>query len=130
MLRKTLLFGSVFLIFIAEVRAQEIKATISVLSTRVAQVDKSVFNTMQTALNDFLNNRKWTTEDFQPREKITCNFLLNLSSGQDNIYTASLIIQAARPVYNSSYQSPLINFQDEAVIFRYVQFQPLDFNEN
>jgi hypothetical protein len=129
MLRKTLLFISFFLIYLADVRAQEIKATISVLSNRIAQVDKSVFNTLQTALNDFLNNRKWTTEDFQPREKINCNFLLNLSSGQDNVYTASLIVQAARPVFNSSYQSPLINFQDEAVTFRYVQFQPLDFNE-
>jgi len=130
MLKKYLLVCSLFLFSLAKGYAQELKATISVLSQRVAQVDKSVFNTMQTALNDFLNNRKWTSDDFLPREKITCNFLLNLASGQDNIYTASLIVQAARPVYNSSYQSPIINYQDESVVFRYVQFQPLDFNEN
>lgn len=130
MLRKNLLVCSIFLFFLSGIRAQELKATISVLSNRVAQVDKSVFTTMQTALNDFLNNRKWTSEEFLPREKITCNFLLNLASGQDNVYTASLIVQASRPVYNSSYQSPIINYQDESVIFRYIQFQPLDFNEN
>ena len=130
MVRKYLLICSLISFSLAGARGQELKATISVLSQRVAQVDKSVFTTMQTALNDFLNNRKWTSEEFLPREKITCNFLLNLSSGQDNIYTASLIVQAARPVFNSSYQSPIINYQDESVIFRYVPFQPLDFNEN
>jgi hypothetical protein len=128
--RKNLLVCSIFLFSLSGIRAQELKATISVLSNRIAQVDKSVFTTMQTALNDFLNNRKWTSEEFLPREKITCNFLLNLASGQDNVYTASLIVQASRPVYNSSYQSPIINYQDESVIFRYIQFQPLDFNEN
>jgi hypothetical protein len=130
MLRKRLLVCSILLFSQSGIRAQELKATISVLSNRIAQVDKSVFTTMQTALNDFLNNRKWTSEEFLPREKITCNFLLNLASGQDNVYTASLIVQASRPVYNSSYQSPIINYQDESVIFRYIQFQPLDFNEN
>ena len=96
----------------------------------MSQVDKNIFTTLQSALNDFLNNRKWTNETFQQREKISCNFLLNLTGGSDNIYQASLIIQAARPVYNSSYMSPLVNYQDESVTFRYIQFQPMDFNES
>lgn len=111
-------------------RAQELKATITILSNRLpSSVDKKIFQTLQAALNDFLNNKKWTNENFQPQERIVCNFLLNLSNGQDNVYTGSLIVQAARPVYNSSYQSPLMNFQDESVTFRYVQYQSLDFNE-
>ena len=111
-------------------RAQELKANITILSNRIgSNVDKKIFQTLQSALNDFLNNRKWTNENFQPQEKIVCNFLLNFISGQDNVYSASLTIQAARPIYNSSYQSPLINFMDESVTFRYIQFQSLDFNE-
>ena len=111
--------------------AQELRANITILSNRISSaVDKRIFQTLQQALNDFLNNHKWTNEVFQPQEKIVCNFLLNLSQGSDNVYQGSLTIQAARPVFNSSYQSPLINFLDESVTFRYVQFQTLDFNEN
>jgi hypothetical protein len=67
----------------------------------------------------------------QPNEKIDCNFLLNLDATNDvNVYNASLTVQAARPVFNTSYLSPIINFQDEAVNFKYVEFQQLDFNDN
>ncbi|HVY76133.1 MAG TPA: DUF4835 family protein [Puia sp.] len=120
----------VFLLINAQTRAQELRANVTVLSNRIGTgVPKQVFQTLQSALYDFLNGRKWTNESFSDNEKITCNFLLNLTSGADNIYGGSLTIQAGRPVYNSSYQSPLINFMDEAISFRYVQFQPLDFNE-
>lgn len=120
----------VFLLINAQTRAQELRANVTVLSNRIGTgVPKQVFQTLQSALYDFLNGRKWTSESFSDNEKITCNFLLNLTSGADNIYGGSLTIQAGRPVYNSSYQSPLINFMDEAISFRYVQFQPLDFNE-
>jgi hypothetical protein len=116
----------------AVVQAQELKATITVVSNQVGNsVNPGVFKTLQTALNNFLNNRKWTSDNFLPNEKIDCNFLLNLeSAGETNVYNASLNIQAARPVYNSSYLSPIINFRDENVTFKYVEFQQLDFNEN
>jgi hypothetical protein len=78
-----------------------------------------------------MNNRKWTSDNFLPNEKIECNFLLNLEpTGDANVYNASLTIQAARPIYNTSYLSPIINFRDENVSFKYVEFQQLDFNEN
>lgn len=112
--------------------AQELQAKISVNAARVgSQVDKKVFQTLQNALNTFLNSRKWTGETFQPNEKITCNFLLNiLEASTDNVYKAALTVQAARPVFNSSYDSPLVNFIDDGVVFRYVEFQPIEFNEN
>jgi hypothetical protein len=113
-------------------RAQELKANVTVLANRVgSNVDKHVFQTLQTALYDFLNSRKWTNESFGNNEKIACNFLLNVTGAQDNnTYSATLTVQAGRPIFNSSYQSPLINFMDESVSFRYIQFQALDFNEN
>jgi hypothetical protein len=126
-----LLLSFLFLILITGLRSQELQARVSVNAARIStQVDKNIFNTLQTSLNDFLNNHKWTSETFQANEKITCNFLVNLSAVTDNVYTAAITVQAARPVFNSSYQTPLINFNDEAVSFRYVQFQPMDFNEN
>ncbi len=112
--------------------AQEIQARITINSSRVSsQTDKKVFQTLQTALHNFLNNRKWTGETFQPNEKINCNFLLNINQASDgNVYKASLTIQAARPVYNTSYETPLVNFMDDAVTFKYVEYQPIEFNES
>lgn len=113
-------------------QAQEISAKVTVLSNRIAtQVDKRIFTTLQTQLNNLLNNRKWTEDNFKVNERIECNFILNLDKMvEQNVYTASLIIQAARPVFNSNYQSPLINWQDNDIRFRYVEYQPVEFNEN
>jgi hypothetical protein len=113
-------------------RAQELNAKITVMANRIPNtVDHKIFQTLQSSLYNFLNNRKWTNESFQNNEKIVCNFLVNISSaGENNTYQATLTVQAGRTIYNSSYQSPLINFNDESFTFRYVEYQPLDFNEN
>lgn len=113
-------------------QAQELDARITINASRVGtQVNKNIFQTLQKTLNTFLNNRKWTKENFRSNEKITCSFLLNINQSLDNnVFQASLTIQAARPVYNSAYQSALVNFIDDAVTFRYVEFQPVEFNEN
>jgi Domain of unknown function (DUF4835) len=120
-----------FLLSLPRPQAQELQAGISILSNRISsQIDHKIFQTLQGALYDFLNNRKWSNENFQPNEKIVCNFLLNLSGSLDNnTFQGTLTIQAARPVFNSSYQSPLVNFLDQSITFRYIQFQPLDFSE-
>ena len=112
--------------------AQELNARVAVNSSRVGTtVNRNVFQTLQTALNTFLNNRKWSKDVFIPNEKIDCSFFLNLQPTNDaNVYSASLTIQAARPVFNTSYVSPIINFQDEDIIFKYIEFQQLEFNEN
>ncbi len=112
--------------------AQELKAKVTVLAQRVpTTVDKRIFTTLQTNLTNFLNNRKWTNDNFGPNEKIECSFLLNISElVETNVYKASLTVQCARPVFNSSYQSPLVNFIDDKVVFRYQEFQPIEFNEN
>ncbi len=112
--------------------AQELNARVTVNSSRIGTtVNRNVFQTLQTALTTFLNNRKWTKDVFLVNEKIDCSFFLNLQPGNDaNVYSASLTIQAARPVFNTSYLSPIINFQDEDVIFKYIEFQQLEFNES
>lgn len=118
-------------LFTLNVSAQELRGRVSVISSRVGNnVDKKVFQTLQTALNDFVNSRKWSTDNFATQEKIDCSFLLNLeSTGDANVYKASLTIQSGRPVYNSSYISPVINYQDNDVVFKYTEFQQLEFVE-
>lgn len=129
---KLFFYFFVFLLFAQYSQAQELQARLTVVANNIStQVDKKTFRTLQTALTNFINNRKWTNNTYQPQEKIKCNFLLNLDQDMGkNVFKGSLTIQAARPVYNSSYESPIINFQDADVTFRYVEFQPIEFNEN
>ena len=119
-------------IFTTKGQSQELRGRVSVVSNRVNNTaDKKAFTTLQTALNDFVNNRKWSSDTYAANEKIDCNFLLNIeSTGEPNVYKASLTIQSGRPVFNTSYVSPLINYQDNDVTFKYVEFQQLEFNEN
>lgn len=112
--------------------AQELKAKVTVMAARVATtVDRKIFTTLQTQLNNFMNNRKWTADVFRDNEKIECSFIVNIESAvEPNVYKASLTVQAARPVFNASYQSALVNFIDPELLFKYVEFQPVEFNEN
>src|SRR5215213_3319116 len=114
------------------VSSQELQAKFSIVSSKVSSgVDKKIFQTLQTAVNNFLNNRKWTNDNYQPQEKIKCSFLFTIDEyAGNNIFKGTLTVQAARPIYNTSYESPIINIQDPSVQFRYVEFQSLDFNEN
>ena len=112
--------------------AQELLAKVTVIASRVnTTVDKRIFITLQTQLNNLMNTRKWTNDVFQQNEKLECSFILNIESiVEPNVYKATLTVQAARPVYNSSYQCALVNFLDAEVTFKYQEFQPVEFNES
>jgi len=114
------------------VQGQEIQSRLSVITSKVSiQVDKKIFQTLQTGLTNFLNTRKWTTDVFQPSEKIQCSFLLTIEQDMgNNIFKGKMTVQAARPAYSTTYDSPLMNFQDDNLVFKYQEFQPIEFNEN
>jgi Domain of unknown function (DUF4835) len=123
----------IFLLLAATIaNAQELNARVTINSSSVGtNVNKNVFQTLQSAITTFINTRSWTSVSYLPNEKIDCSFLFNLQPTSDpNTFNASLTIQAARPVFNSSYVSPIINFQDKDVNFKYIEFQQLDFNDN
>lgn len=117
---------------IAAAQAQELNARVTVSAKQVgSNVNKNTFMTLQTALYNFINNKKWSKDVYAPNERIDCTFFLNLEATDDaNVYSGSLTIQAARPVFNTSYLSPIINFKDDDITFKYVEFQQLDFNDN
>lgn len=112
-------------------QAQELRANVSVIADRMKNTDPGIFVTLQKAIQDFLNNRKWTDKTYQPGERIICNFSFNIQQEvQPNVYRALLTVQSLRPVYNSSYTTTLLNYLDKEVTFKYIQSQPLNFNEN
>lgn len=122
----------VMILLAAALQGQEIQARLTVIASKIStKVDKKIFNSLQTTLTNFINGRKWTKDVFQSSERIQCNFLLNVEQELgDNMYKAKLTVQAARPVYSSTYESPIINFIDDEVAFRWIEFQPVEFNEN
>ena len=125
-------FFLLLLVQFAPVSAQEIFARFSVNASKVStQVDKKIFQTLQNGITNFLNTRKWTNDAFQPAERIQCSFVLNIEQDLgNNVFKGRMTVQAARPAYNTSYDSPLMNFQDDNVVFKYIEFQPIEFNEN
>ena len=111
---------------------QELQARFNVIASKVSTtVDRKIFQTLQSSLSNFLNNRRWTNDGFQSTEKIQCNFLLTIEQDLgNNVFKGKLTVQAARPVFNTNYDSPIMNFIDDNVVFKYVEFQPIEFNEN
>jgi hypothetical protein len=111
--------------------AQELNCTIQVLSPQLQGSDKKIFETLQQSLFEFINNRKWTNNEFLNQERIECTFAITVSerlSGDE--FKASLQIQIRRPIYKTSYYSPLFSFNDPDFVFKYAEYQPLEFNEN
>ncbi len=119
-------------LFIPAISAQELNARVRVVDNQIpTTIDRKIFRTLEASLTTFLNNRKWSANNFKPNEKINCQFLINLEGmPEPNVFSASITIQAARPVHSTSYVSPIINFKDPSFDFKYVESQPLEFNEN
>ena len=125
----------IFFCFLAQfssVDAQELNARVKVLDNQLPNtVERRIFRTLESSLTSFINKRKWTADNFKPAERIECQFLINLSKVTDqNTYSGTITIQAGRPVYQSSYVSPIVNYQDPNFDFKYVEGQPMEFNEN
>lgn len=114
-----------------DVLAQELRASVTINTPNLNLVDPSVFKTLENDLRDFINERKWTGDKYRPEERIECSFLLTIVEeiGVDR-FKAHLTIQSGRPVYQSNYQTPLLNHVDKTLDFQYVQYAPLEFNEN
>lgn len=114
-------------------QAQEMRCKAIVNANQIQGVDRKIFKTLEQAIEVFVNTRKWTKDSYEPNEKIDVVFSLVLSKkieGVEGGYTGSISIQATRPVYNSDYASTTVNYVDKNVAIKYVQFQPLDFNDN
>ncbi|PID69789.1 MAG: DUF4835 domain-containing protein [Flavobacteriales bacterium] len=112
-------------------RAQELNALVIVNSQQIQGTNRQVFNTLQTAVSEYLNNTKWTSQKYKPHERINCAVTLNiLEQPSTNEFKGNIQIQVSRPVYNSTYQSATLNLMDNDLSFSYTEFEPLIYNEN
>ena len=122
----------IFSTFSSVVIAQEFNTKVIVNAQSVgSNVDKKIFVTLQNQLTNFITGRKWTNDKFNANERIQCNFVINIESSSDGgIFKGKMMVQSARPVYGSSYTAAMFNYQDQDIAFRYIEYQPIEFNEN
>ena len=109
---------------------QELNANVYIDAEQTGQQNNQIFKTLEQQLTEFLNNRNWTDESYLNQERINCNFTLIISSFDGTSFGGSLQVQSSRPVFNSSYNAPIYNYNDRQVTFEYKEFEPLVFNIN
>jgi hypothetical protein len=124
----TLLF---LLLLPAYLAGQELRCNVQVVSQQVQGTNKQVFQTLQNAIYEFMNNRVWTNHVYTMEERIECNMMFNITEQLSaDEFKGTLSVQARRPVYNTNYNTVTLNFVDNDIHFRYVEFSPLEFDLN
>lgn len=128
-MRRILLF--ILLIATIPVVAQELNCTVNVNAQQVQLSDKRIFQTLQTAIYEFMNNTRWTNDIFDQNERIECSIFINITerSSADE-FKGTIQVQSRRIVYNTNYNSVMLNMNDQDLVFKYLEYEPLLFQEN
>ena len=129
-MKKTIIFFVVLIFAGTSGFAQELRCNVTVSAQRIQGANQNLFRTMQSDLYEFMNNRKWTEHVYSYDEKIRCNILIRLDEQLSaDEFRGSIQVQLKRPTFNSSYETTILNIKDNDFHCRYVEFQPLEFNE-
>lgn len=120
----------IVLFSVFSLNGQELNCLVTVNSDQVAGSNKQVFTTLEQALNEYINQTEWTDRTVKPEERVNCAMTIIITARNNNNFTATLQVQATRPVYGSSYASPTLNIKDNDFNFKYNEFDPLIYNKN
>lgn len=126
-----LLFMVLMLPLSASAEGEELNATVTLNASRVQGTNTEVFDQLQASLEEFINNRKWTSNTYEEQERIICNFSFVVNSySDDGSFDCSLMVQATRPVFGSTYRSTLFKYEDKSIKFNYQPYDRLEFIED
>ncbi|WP_298778598.1 DUF4835 family protein [uncultured Polaribacter sp.] len=128
-MRKLFIFFYLCLITI-NINSQELNCLVNVNYDQIGGSNRQVFTTLQSSLTEFVNQTKWTNRIVKTEEKIDCAMTIIITARDNNTFTATLQVQSTRPVYGSSYATPIINIKDNDFTFKYNEFDPLIYNKN
>ena len=129
-MRKYFLILGLWLFTSLVVNAQEINCTVTINSDQIEGSNKQVFETLKTAIEEYMNQNRWTTMVYADKEKIEASMLLVVKAYEDNMFVCEMTLQSRRPVYGTSYTTPLLNFKDNAFNFTYQEFDRIDWQQN
>ncbi|BFM44661.1 DUF4835 family protein [Flavobacterium sp. CFS9] len=116
-----------FLIF-GFTQAQQLNCTVTINTERLPNPNQQVFKTLQTSLSEFVNKTDWTGVALKQNERINCSMYITLSSNSSDQFSGTIQVQSSRLIYNSTYSSPVLNYNDKDFNFRYIEYEPLLFN--
>lgn len=116
------------LLTVSFAHSQELNCTVTVNTEKLSNANQQVFKTLQTSLSEFVNQTQWTGQLYKQNEKINCSMYITVSSNSSDQFTATIQVQSSRLVYNSTYLTPVFNYNDKDFSFSYTEFQPLIFN--
>lgn len=117
-----------FLFFIGLTQAQQLNCTVQVISDKVTNANNQIFKNLEKSVSEFVNKTDWTGEVYKQHEKINCSMVITVNTYDSNQFNATLQIESSRPIFNSSYASPVFNYNDKDFNFRYIEFENLIFN--
>lgn len=109
-------------------QAQQLNCTVTVNSQKLSNSNQQVFKTLETSLNEFVNKTDWNGQVYKQQEKINCSMFINIQSNNSDQFVATILVQSSRPIYGSSYSSPVLNFNDKDFSFRYTEYESLIFS--
>ena len=109
-------------------QAQQLNCTVTVDSQTLSVTNQQVFKTLQTSISEYINKTDWTGQAVKQNEKINCSMYITVSSNNSDQFTATIQVQSSRPIFNSSYSSPVLNYNDKDFNFRYTEFENLIFS--
>lgn len=112
------------------VQAQQLNCTVTVNAQKMGNPNQQIYKTLETSLNEFINKTDWTEQSYKQQEKINCSMYITLMSHSSDQFTATIQVQSSRPVFNSSYETPVLNINDKDFGFNYTEFENLVFNVN
>ncbi len=108
--------------------SQELNCTVNVIAQQTGNENNVVFKTLEKQLTEFVNSTKWTDKTFGPQERINCSMVINVKGYDNDLFSASLQVSSSRPIFNSTYSSPVYNYNDKEFNFQYLEFQNLVYN--
>lgn len=129
-MKKSILFLFAALLFLNGLAAQEINSKVTVNAEKTGKTQLSVFKTLERGVQEFINQTNWTSDKLENFQKINCNIFINVTSYDSDQFKATIQVQSSRPVFGSTYVTPILNFKDNQFDFRYTEYQPLDYNRN
>lgn len=129
-MKRLLIYFSFLLLGAISINAQELNAKVSINSSKIQGISKDIFTDLENILKQMLNETKWTQVNFGQNEKIDCTFAITINSVEEGSkFKGEIQLTSRRPVYNSTYVSPIFNFRDTEIAFEYTQGEQLEYNE-
>lgn len=127
---KVIVFCTLCALFLVPAKAQEINCTVTINSDQIEGSNKQIFETLKSAIEEYMNQNRWTNMTYANHEKIECSMLLVVKTMADNMFTCEMTLQSRRPVYGTTYTTPLLNFKDNAFNFTYQEFDRIEYQQN